>query len=716
MIEMNRGDLAYLLFLVGKGYYTCARELLGNPFALEGRISPTQKAFAEPAAALRRLLESEEPGRHRFLDLHLITHCLLCEYRPEYLVSWLEQEADLALHFPGMEWRQLLQARWQAVPALVVHDKAQLIYIITGLLSRGETPGLWPAWAEPMMDHQCKEAIEIAASAAKSVFPIDRDKGFYCYPLLDPEEGIRIQGPSMGLGLALGFLTLAKERVMPRKLIATGRLSGTHGSIGDAELLDKKAQAAERKGFKVFLHPSCATPPDACQRLELLPVAHLPAAWMCAQLYSPEKAGDLVLLTRMLSSPTDFVDNLGNVDPEWLHWVRHEGMADEVTGLVIESPALTSNLTDRLENALKRWSLEEARAISALVSPSAFEQISRSSALTAFRFSAANMALANHRGDLAAALSWAEKGGRLFEQARKADINSCANFLNNRLVVSHNRYAFAPGVPEDLKAILPFLEKRYSEQCAMGCMVDRALGELYGTLCQNFGFCGPSSLPQCEDYARKAMKAFGGGDVPETRGEALRQYHYLACARLDAGDGRKAEEALLSNLEVEDWAGVWARINSKGLSRWQHALLARLLADTEHGSHRSMYLDWALAHGRGDMDRDHPSQLRLWNLGRIAASLGRGTEAKVSWEKSLRLCLESRLGPTVQVMALLPLSGLWRHGELSCVDLPRARRRVQEAAEALNPGHFVMLLQKSFETVLQEVWERPAQLFPFTYR
>jgi len=61
------------------------------------------------------------------------------------------------------------------------------------------------------------------------------------------------------------------------------------------------------------------------------------------------------------------------------------------------------------------------------------------------------------------------------------------------------------------------VEERYLTQCAGGCVVDRTLGELYGSICQNFGFCGPRYLSECEDHAQKAMQALGGGDVPETR-------------------------------------------------------------------------------------------------------------------------------------------------------------------------------------------------------
>jgi hypothetical protein len=212
------------------------------------------------------------------------------------------------------------------------------------------------------------------------------------------------------------------------------------------------------------------------------------------------------------------------------------------------------------------------------------------------------------------------------------------------------------------------------------------------------------------------VQAFGGGDVPELRDDVLRQECYLAYARLDLGDGEKARAAMFRFLEVGGWAEVWGRMNARGFSRWQRALLARYLADAGDGSQWREYLDRVLGDRSNLADHDHPSQLWLYNLGRIALELDRRQEATDLFEESLGICLKGELGPTVHVMALLPLSGLWKLGRLSGVDLDQAMRQISESAEKLNPEYFSLLREKEFEAVLVEVWESPGRLFPFMYR
>jgi hypothetical protein len=67
-------------------------------------------------------------------------------------------------------------------------------------------------------------------------------------------------------------------------------------------------------------------------------------------------------------------------------------------------------------------------------------------------------------------------------------------------------------------------------------------------------------------------------------------------------------------------------------------------------------------------------------------------------------------------MALLPLSGLWRLGELSRIDVKSAEIAVRKSADHLNPGYFRVLKEKEFTAVLETVWQKPQSLFPFSYR
>ncbi|MBN1106431.1 MAG: hypothetical protein JXL84_23710 [Deltaproteobacteria bacterium] len=715
MRELNRSDLSYLLFLVEGQEDGGVRRILGDPFALKWRLF-SRHGIKEEKEVLRRLRESEGSRWKRFLDLHLLMHRLLFMDGSGYLGAWLQQEVDLQVHFPGLSWRQLVEARWQAVPVLVVSGNARLLYFIAGVLSGAAGGRLWPPWAEVLMDPEGRSAVETAASAARGLSALGPEATFFCFPLVDPEKDAQIRGSSLGLSLALGFLSVAEKEPLPKHVIASGALADARGAISGVEALEKKALCAKEKGFRVFLYPSCASPPVGSPRLEVVPVQNLQEAWMFSRLYLPGRSRDLMRLLDMFENPVDLVNNMETAEPAWLDWAGREARADDAMNLVIRTPGSVSLFLDKIEMALKQWRLDWAEAAAGLVSSDGFDSMARTSALTALRFATQRIALANHRGDVPSALYWAEKGEVVFEKGRKADLNACADFLNQRFILQHNRHEFAPAFPDELDAILRCLEARYAAQCAGGCRVDRSLGELYGSICQNFGFCGPSFLPECEAYAEKAMLAFGDGEVPDLKEDVLRQYSYLAYARLDAAVHERAREALFRYLGMEHWGQLNELLGRDSLSRWQHAVLTRFLADAGDSPERRMYLDWALGSGANRDDHEHPMQLWFHNLGRIAAALGRRETAETLWERSLQTCLESQLGPTVHVMALLALSGLRSLKRLSLRDLAGAEKQVRESAETLNRDHFALLREKKFEEVLACIWESPERLFPFTYR
>jgi len=335
--------------------------------------------------------------------------------------------------------------------------------------------------------------------------------------------------------------------------------------------------------------------------------------------------------------------------------------------------------------------------------------------LSAFRFCTRNLALSNHRGDVSGALKWSKMADSLFDRAMKADINACADYLNNRFISLHNRYVFSPGFPENLKAILGCLEDRYRTQCAGGCVADRVLGELYGSIVQNFGFCGPKYLGDCEKYAELAMAAFGAEEVPELKDDMLRQYSYLVYTYLDAGQTGAARKALFRYLEIKSRYGFRKRLERKELSRWQHAVAARFFSDAEASKETDTYFHWGVENEKNIRDMGHPWQLWLYNMGRIAHKLNKLKEAKRLFSESLKLCLSEKSGPTVRVMALLPVACLRHIGHLPGKDFNKTYCIVKTAARGLNRKYFKILFEAEPETVLESVFNSPSTLFPFSY-
>jgi len=113
--------------------------------------------------------------------------------------------------------------------------------------------------------------------------------------------------------------------------------------------------------------------------------------------------------------------------------------------------------------------------------------------------------------------------------------------------------------------------------------------------------------------------------------------------------------------------------------------------------------------------RCHPWQLIAYNLGLLApdrAAAGR------MFKDSLSLCLSREGGPTIQVMALLPLARLHAGGH----HLDGMETMVRQALEPvrdnlLSADHFASLMQtEAWADLLTTVQRDTALLFPYSYR
>ena len=259
------------------------------------------------------------------------------------------------------------------------------------------------------------------------------------------------------------------------------------------------------------------------------------------------------------------------------------------------------------------------------------------------------------------------------------------------------------------------LERRFEVECTAGCQVNSTLGALYGSMAQNFGFCGPRFIDQTLRCADLAEKCFAEGRFLEYREESLRPFSYATYALLDAGDVEKVTEVLCSYLDLDSLELVPEAC--EGFSPWGHAIVARFFAESEHPGMASRYLVDALRMKQGLVKPVHPWQLWLYNLGRIALALGRKQDAKNLFDESFELCLSQEHGPTVHLMALLPLAGLDFLGECDRVRANLVGNRLRAEAQTLNPKHFRLLVEEpDLKKILSRLREKPGALFPFSYR
>jgi hypothetical protein len=714
---MSGCDIEFLGFMAGlrDGRSSLIERLMHLDSPPWGELD--EPAFSSSFSEIKAQLDCE-PQLLRLFELHLLAWLLKDRARaPSWASCFLKHQIGLHDHFPGIGLDTLMEGRWTGVPVLMVANGIAAIHdFMVGRIRGQNHKNLWPAWADPLMDESCRNAVRSAARAAAAIHSPERGTVLQVFPMAMADGLCRYSGTSLGLPVAIGFLKVLTGEKASEKVLATGAVD-ENGRVGKVDgVKEKQGRAAIEEMFSLFLYPDDNDPTIDPGSMDVLPVSRLEEAWLFSTLHVPGNGRRMLELSRMLDGAPEFLSRMSTVDSQWVKYLADRGKFSGTLRDITGSAGYFAGYVSGQKMALESRRLDDALVYRDLISAQLFDRAAAVAPLSAFDFAGATLALANHSGDVAAGREASERAGKLFDQALKGDVNRCADFLNHRFVSLHNEYRFEQEFPAGLERLLEMLESRHRCQCEFGCPTDRVLASLYGTIAQNFGFCGPGHLENTVKYARMAVDAFGGGEVPEYRGDALRQYGYLVYAGLDAGGHDDARGNLFRFLDVPGWEQVAGLREQNRLSVWHHTALARFLADTADRQHGPDYLE-SCSRGRAVFaNTDHPRQLWTYNLGRIALNLGCRDPAIAWFRQSLDLCLKTETRPTIYVMSLLPASALWGLGAL---DTDGDRQCVTQAvgvALELNRSHFEPLSGSDSETALKQVRENPQRFFPFSYR
>ena len=711
MTEQGFRFFEHLLFLVRSGDHAPLRMTLGKPL-----VSTLQKKLEDPTLekTLFRLDEAiaSAPALRFLLHLNLVSVALILgKEAPAALYRFLETRAPRERFLPA----EALGAQiWTAVPvAEAIRSHAAVRFWILGWTPHLPGTIQFPCWAEEVVESETRQAIVNAALAALEINICKRNGGFVVFPLCTQEKKKCISGRSLGLPLGMGFSALLNGiTTFPLTVVATGALEAC-GKVRRVGMLDSKAECfSELTGVKAFLYPSENDPPREYPPLEMISVSTLEDALLVQSLYLPGEGARLAEYGRLLRDPEAFVRGCANFPAAWIKWAVLNGHHSRIAEATLSLQHLFEELISRLTTSLKAWDLERSSALASLLDPQLVENVSGSLPLCAFRWFVLNLSLCNHQGEVESARSFAQKAESLIDTIERISPNDAAYYFARQMVAEHNCFQFVPHLSPGLKRTLDLLEKRYASTFpSAGKGFDRALGSLYGTIGQNFAFCGPSFVNKALEYFSKARRVLGEGTVPEYMAEWKRQLHYAAFACLDAGRWEEAEDLICRYLDVPSVS----ILDPQGISissPWPHNLLVRFLADVFPEEPSDRYLEWAVGHVEMPPNRTHPWQLWTYNVGRLAARAGRHETARLFFRRSLDLCLASE--STVRVMALLPLNGLVALGE-PIKTFYEVERELRELARSLNPKHFSPFLDETpLGDPLSE--ERLAVLFPFTYR
>jgi hypothetical protein len=669
-----------------------------------------------------RALLSKDPGLLSLFDLYLVTALLLSpepvfKNARRFLVQHLDIHGLLGFIPPAET-----PGTWCCIPVVLTgNGRAYIRYMILGKILPAVFQDLTPPWAAPLFDPAAFEAVQTAARAARHLCSTADPAGLCCFPLTlppdQPAPAPRFKGRSLGLPLALGFAALLNDHPLPRTLAATGEITD-QGEIRVVAHLDLKKTGVTNHGFTALIHPSSGTGFSPSAPLTCLPADTLNQAYALFSLYAPESEQNLMLLSACLNDPEVLAKNIGTLPCAWLWWITRHGLARPAMAALTTDPHLFAACAHVFENRTAAFDIDHARAVQAMIPESSIMPHTHTAPLSVFRWFTASLALANHCGDIQDAKKWKDRGLDLADTIFATDLDLAADFFNHTLVARHNRYRFSPDLPPALARLLTLLETLYHEKCEFGCPTDLVLGRLYGTLMQHFAFCGPGCLEQTRIFSNKAARALGQDRVVEYGREWLRQYNYLTYALLDAGDLAGARHSLaicFERRDIDDLSTYLCDANTR-LTPWDMAMAARyFVRDRSHpaGEHIFRHL---LRRFQSDTRHSHPWQLIAFNLGRMALNLQDVSSGTTLLRQSIDLCLSPEAGPTIRVMALLPVSFLPDAALPASRVQEQWKQKIQTAASFLDSDHFAPILKRPFQEARHCIRQTPAAWFPFNYR
>lgn len=652
-----------------------------------------------------------DASQRRLLTRHLLTCLARQDNDASHLQGCLRQRRQRAGFSPDA-WDDLFRARWLCVPLPVVQGRqGRLVFLMLALL-----PGT--GRVRPLEGNDFSPESITALHIALSLWNDRQTDGVSdmpCWLLDTPAHDSPLAGASLGLPAALGLHLLAEHRPWPAGLFATGALD-TRGKVLPVRGIRRKLEAVARH-CALFLAPSGDTLNEAVPAY-VVAAATLADARLALECYGGgiRQTQDLTICCLVLHEPDQQLPRQFDRLP--VAFFRMPALHDRMERLRREVLANAGKLAP-LSRCLRQHSadLERADALRGLFHPEDILRLADADPAPALEWCLGMMALHNHLGDVAAGRGWSACADAVMQAMGGS--GERFNLTNKRMVGERfNRYDFRPEPPEFFSAALQDRQRIHR----MTGGNDATLGAMYGTLAQNFAYCGPGHLPRCRTVLDKARQAFGRAHPAELP----RLQSYLVLALLDAGQKNAAVAALRDYLGIPadanavDWPAQAARILAEGCADAPFRLhvLCRVLADRpDIAAGTEPRARWRALHAACLGQHRHPWQLVAINLARLCLRAEGADDAERLLRHAVEIC---RTGEeTLRVMALLPLALLQAHGLANELDheLAAAIGREIRASAFIHQEHFHRLDGlSSGRDMLQQVHAARAALFPFSYR
>lgn len=653
---------------------------------------PSGKCIAEITAS------AQQHGLTELLEKHLFGGFLLTPRDRQDLWPLSARDGAGRL-FPGADLELLQAARWIHVPVLAVQGKnGRVVSMMLGLLPDSTD---CRAIGSPAPDARTAKTVCTACRVAV------RGQGVvYWFLQLGDEQPVR--GNSLALPVALALEFLRRSAFWPEGLYATGGLA-PDGNIVRVDHIRKKYNSIAPY-CRLFLAPAdTALPRTADQPVHAC--TNFDDACFTAVLYSGgTTAADILLYQACWISEYNFFHHFHELP---LNMVKSDRACDFYRRVQAEP----GEYLELLSRCFSKCSHDRQRGqiMADLFTPERIQGLagrSTSYGFSAFNWCLAALAFHNHCGQVTESRCWSSCAETLRTTVDPKEIN---RFINHSFVGRRfNRYDFRPEPTPELAAVLKQEEKKQEVYPGSNAL----LGALYGTLAQNYGFCGPSHLPSLLEMTASARQAFGRKYHRETE----RLINYEIYAYLDSGRTEQARQLIGNYLGLDESCGSdeWLQqveilLTALEVSGpFRLALVLRLLSEIGYKPSPSHITGSTSIICR---QHGHPWQLISLNFGRMAATADLLEDAGHLFRHSLRICLAD--SDTMRPMGLLALADLHATGLAAGNDYRKTQelRTWLKQTDRIHSDHFQTILGLTDnEKMLDAVNRERGCLFPFSYR
>lgn len=653
---------------------------------------PPEKSIAEITAS------AQQHGLTELLDKHLLAGFLLTprDQQNQWPLSTRDGAGRL---FPGADRELIGAVPWIHVPVLAVQgNNGRIVSMMLNLMPDSTD---FRAIGSPAHDTRTAEAICGACRVA------GWGQGVV-YWFLQQEDEQPVQGNSLALPVALAVEFLLHSASWPEGLYATGGLK-LDGSIVPVAHVRKKYRKIA-PFCRLFLVPAdTALPRTADQPLHAC--TNFNDACFAALLYSGgTTAADILLYQACWISEHNFFNHFHELPPAMIK-------SNRACEFLRRTDADPENHLELLNGCFSRCSHDRQRGqiMADLFTPEKIQTLAAASPsldFSAFNWCLAAVAFYNHCGQVRESRRWSSCAETLRSGVELKEIGKSINhsFVGRRF----NRYDFRPEPTPELSAVLEQEEKKQEVYPGSNAL----LGALYGTLAQNFGFCGPSRFDSLLEMTARARKAFGRKYHLETE----RLINYEIYGYMDSGRPDQARQLMGNYLGLNDHADPdeWLQqaemllIASDVSGPFRAALVMRLLNEIKYKPSPARITGGISMICR---QHGHPWQLIALNLGRMAITADRFEDAGQLFRHSLRICQDD--SDTMRPMGLLALAELHTTGLADDDDYKKAQE-IQiwlKRTDCLNTDHFQSILTLTDgDKLLHTINRERSRLFPFSYR